>query len=429
MRIAYLTQSYPPMISGAALFARQLAEAMAEHGHHVLVIAASDTGKAYRVAHKNLSVLRLPSTHNPFRVGQRLLLFPHRSLMKALREFEPEVIHAHEPFQMAGVGLEYAKPKHIPVMLTIHQLPWFIASYVPGFTRSYAEKVLWEYARFLAGKFTLVVTPTATISALVARETGVEAHTISCGLNLQTFRPLLPSEDAALIRRRWNVPVGNPLLLHVGRLDTDKHVERIIYAAAETMKRTSAHLVIVGDGILKPTLMRLCRSLGIEQRVHFTGYVSAESGLPEIYRVASLFVTACEIETQGIVLLEAEASGLPIVAVRAGCIPEVVGNGENGYLAEPGDTDSMAEAMRLLVADPRRATAMGQAGLRRVATHRREQTVEAYEQLYGESLEEDSYPPNRDRPGKFWSASPYEMVEGLFASRRVRQTSSKQITE
>ncbi len=386
MRIAYLTQSYPPMISGAALFTRQLAETMADRGHQVLVIAASETGQAYLVRNKNLSVLRLPSTHNPFRVGQRLLLFSRSSLMKALREFEPEIIHTHEPFQLARVGLEYARPGQIPVVLTIHALPLFIASYLPGFTRDYVERILWGYARSLAGKFTAVVTPTATTSALVTRETGIAANTISCGLNLQTFQPLLPSEDESVLRRKWNLPLSKPLLLHVGRLDAEKHVERIIHAAARTVQQTAAHLVVVGDGVQKPKLIHLCRSLGIEDRVHFTGFVTVESGLPEIYRIASLFVTACEIETQGIVLLEAAASGLPIVAVRATCIPEIVRDGENGYLVEPGDINAMGEAMRLLVTETAWASYMGQASRSRVAAHGTQRTVEAYEQLYGRTL-------------------------------------------
>ncbi len=83
--------------------------------------------------------------------------------------------------------------------------------------------------------------------------------------------------------------------------------------------------------------MKLCDSLGITDRVKFTGCISLQDGLPEIYRAASLFVSASEIETQGIVLLEAAASGLPIAAVHATCIPEIVHHGVNGYLAESGD--------------------------------------------------------------------------------------------
>ena len=92
MRIVYLTQSYPPMISGAAVFARQLAEAMAERGNQVLVITASDNSQPYLFHNENLTVLRLRSYHNPLRVGQRFPFYPRHAMLKALREFQPDII-------------------------------------------------------------------------------------------------------------------------------------------------------------------------------------------------------------------------------------------------------------------------------------------------------------------------------------------------
>ncbi len=112
--------------------------------------------------------------------------------------------------------------------------------------------------------------------------------------------------------------------------------------------------------------MKLCESLGIADRVKFTGCISMQDGLPEIYRLANLFVTASEIETQGIVLFEAAASGLPIAAVRATCIPEIVHHGVNGYLAESGDIHVLENNIRILLKDPLKARIMGDA---RLAVH------------------------------------------------------------
>ncbi|MDK0575369.1 glycosyltransferase, partial [Clostridium perfringens] len=90
---------------------------------------------------------------------------------------------------------------------------------------------------------------------------------------------------------------------------------------------------------------------GISNRVHFTGFISTKQGLPELYRIARLFITTSEIETQGLVMLEAAASGLPIVAVRATCIPEIVHNGVNGFLAEPGDIEGLGQGISTLLRD------------------------------------------------------------------------------
>ena len=382
MRIAYLAQSYPPMISGAALFARQIAEGMAQRGHQVLVIAASDKVDPYREENENLTILRQRSIHNPMRVGQRFLLYPRGVIMKALHEFQPDIVHAHEPLQIGLLAIEYAKQAQIPSLLSIHQLPSFVASYLPNSFRAGTEYILWMYARWLCRQFTSIITPTQTISNLVTEMTGLPTNTIGYGIDLQSFRPLIAPGGEAAIRYKWNLPAGVPLLLHVGRLDTDKCVDRIIHAASQSMKGTNAHLLIVGDGTQKLTLMKLCESLGISQRAHFPGFVSTQDGLPEIYKIAHLFVTASEIETQGIVLLEAAASGLPIVAVRATCIPEIVHHGMNGYLAESGNVNGLTNAMSLLLQDPGKARIMGKASLMLAARHAQAYTHHAHEQFY-----------------------------------------------
>ena len=387
MKLAFLTQSYPPMLSGAAIFARQLAEGMAGRGHQVLVIAASDRGSPYLAQSGNLSVLRLRSVTNPLRAGQRFMILSHRAILRALADFDPQLIHTHEPFQVGLTGIAYARHSGIPVSLNIHQLPWFVASYLPRveILRTGMESLLWGYAGWVLRKFSILFAPTQTISDIVVRRTGICPRTISYGLDLNTFSNLHPSPDREkALRRRTGLPMSVPILLHVGRLDSDKQVDCVIRAAAETMKDTAAHLLMVGDGHAKPALMKLCRSLGIGDRAHFPGYITVGQGLPDLYRLASLFVTASEIETQGIVLLEAAASGLPIVAVRATCIPEIVHHGENGFLAEPGDTLALARAMTTLLQDATLAGYMGAAGSLLAQAHNQQDTLDGYESIYEE---------------------------------------------
>jgi glycosyltransferase involved in cell wall biosynthesis len=148
------------------------------------------------------------------------------------------------------------------------------------------------------------------------------------------------------------------------------------------MQSSDAHLLLVGDGREKAALVRLCKSLGIETRAHFPGFITTKQGLPEVYRLARLFVTASEIETQGIVLLEAAASGLPIAAVRATCIPEIVHHGENGFLSEPGDLNTMALSITTLLQNPALAKRMGQASHRLVQVHDQRTTMNLHENLY-----------------------------------------------
>jgi glycosyltransferase involved in cell wall biosynthesis len=325
------------------------------------------------------------------RVGQRFLLYPRRDVMKALREFQPDVIHMHEPLQMGLLGLEYGKRANIPTTLTLHQLPWFVASYLPERIRPSVEAVLWTYARWLLKRFTSIIAPTQTISTIIMQMIGLDTNVIGYGLDLDIFHSSLSPDRESAARQKWNLPPGTPLILHVGRLDTDKRVDRVILAAARVMRESAAHLIVVGDGQQKKYLIRLCKNLGIAERVHFTGFVLTGQGLPEIYRMANLFVTASEIETQGIVLLEAAASELPLVAVRATCIPEIVHHEINGYLAEPGDIHALAESMGRILKNPRLASAMGKQSRTLAERHDAQIKLEKHEKLY-QQLSQDLYP-------------------------------------
>ncbi|MDX1379021.1 MAG: glycosyltransferase [Anaerolineales bacterium] len=361
MRIAYLTQSYPPMISGAAIAAQQIAEAMAQRGHNVLVIAASDRENAYHTYKKNITILRLRSFNNPLRVGQRLIAYPLFDVIKALKRFKPDIIHAHEPLLMGYLALNYAKHARIPTSLTIHQLPWFVASYLPTQLKPIVEKPLWIYARILLKRYTSLIVPTQTIAKIVEEQTELRPHVISYGLDLQAFHPTISHDCRAAVRKKLNLSSEIPLLLHVGRLDTDKRVDKVIRAAVPAVRKTEAHFLIVGDGSQKNRLIRLCRELGIEKRVHFSGFIHPAK-LPEIYQSASLFVTASEIETQGIVLLEASACGLPIVAFDVTCISEIVHDNKNGFLIKPGNIDAFSQAIIELLRAPSRSRFMGRQG-------------------------------------------------------------------
>ena len=386
MRIAYLTQSYPPMISGAAISARQTAESMAGRGHQVLVVAASEREYPYHIYRDNITVLRLRSINNPLRVGQRFLAFPRRATLNALNRFRPDVIHVHEPLQMGNIALTYARRNRIPVVLTAHAIPCFVASYFPKPVQPLIEKILWMYARWVLGRYASVITPTRTIADVVRKMTGHKPKVISNGLDLQTFHPPLSSDDVPATRRKWNLPSRVPLLLHAGRLDTDKSVDQLLRAAAPALRESETHWVLVGDGCEKQNLICLCQELGIENRVHFLGFVSVEDGLPEIYRMADIFLTASEIETQGLVLLEAAASGLPIVAVNATCIPEIVHDGVNGFLAEPGDIDTFGSAIRTLLNHSDRKHVMSREGRALASPHDLHATGTLHENLYLDAI-------------------------------------------
>jgi glycosyltransferase involved in cell wall biosynthesis len=172
----------------------------------------------------------------------------------------------------------------------------------------------------------------------------------------------------------------------------------VLRAAAKAMHNSDAQLLIVGDGQQRKSLIQLAGWSGIEERSRFPGFVQHTDELPDIYRLAAVFVTGSEIETQGLVLLEAMASGLPVVAVRATCIPESIHHGINGYLIAPKDVDAMAQRLVDVLRDPARARYMGLEGRRLAEQHSHPRSLDRHESLYQALCEQFLPGANRVKP-------------------------------
>ena len=146
-----------------------------------------------------------------------------------------------------------------------------------------------------------------------------------------------------------------------------------------------AEFFLVGEGIARAELKKLAQTLGITDHVHFLGKVLPPD-LMDIYRAGWLFATASETETQGIVLIEAAATGLPLVAVDAGAVREVCQNRKNGYLCQPGDTAAMSRALAQLLTDKDLRTKYSQESLKIAQTHDIDHTLRRFEEIYHEAI-------------------------------------------
>lgn len=390
MKILQICQSYPPMVSGAARVASELAEGLTEAGHEVLVIAASERGEGgYGEENGRLHIQRLPSHYNPARVGQRFLLWPQRAIGEWAAAFQPDVIHLHEPLTLALCGLRAANPRRIPVLLTMHQLPWFVSKYRPTFWVNpiSIEWLLWRYGSWLLSRCVATIVLTQQVANIIWQHTGYCAHIIPYGADLSRFQAgSLDCAEAKRLRKQLGLPAEKPIILHVGRLDMDKDVHFVVAAAASVMEQVDAELLMVGDGRQREALEKLCAVLGIADRCHFTGFIAHDEGLPDIYRLADVFVTASEIETFGLVLLEAMASACPVVAVKTPPVAETVRDGECGFLVRPRDVDGLAEKIVWLLENPKTAEEMGLVGQAISRRFNKKAMIEAHVQLYQAAL-------------------------------------------
>ena len=385
MRVIYVTQPYPPMVSGAALKAQQLAEGMAARGHAVLVLTASDRREAYVTTAGNLRIFRASSFRNPTRVDQCFTLWPQREISTEMHTFRPEILHLHDPLGVILCPQRIANSLGIPVVFTIHSLPSLVTSYVPqvpGLRRS-IEKGLWGYTKWLKHRCEALVVPSNTIAMIAAEHIDHQPKVISNGVDLERFhpQPIFPRERETLVQQYGLVP-HLPVILSVGRIDPDKRIDVAIRASSRAMQAVDAQLLVVGSGLQREAMMRLSEELGIRERTHFPGFISVDGDLPGVFRLASVFVSASEIEVQSSTTLEAAATGLPVVSVRATSMPEIVQDGVTGYLVPPGDIDAMANRLVSLLRQPEQAVTLGMAGRALAQKHSLGATFEAHESLY-----------------------------------------------
>ena len=402
MRVAHICQTYPPMISGQSLFTKQLATGLADLGHSNLVFAASDNGLTYQSMEKGVRVDRTRSFQNPLRVGQHFFAWPHKSLLEELDKFKPDILHVHDPTIPAMLSLKAKRELNIPALLTIHQLPWFISAHFPN-VFSFDEQIetqLWRYGSWILKQFDGTVAPTKTVADIISKKVGISVEVISNGIDLKAFlRQKNELQYRDYLLKKYGLDPSLPIILHVGQINPEKRVDVVAKAALKVIEDEAAQLLIVGDGKKLEAIKGLCKVSGLMDDCHFTGYVKSRTELSALYRLSTVFVTASTIETQGLVVLEAAASGLPIVAVEATCIPELVHNNENGILLSDNDVNTMADSIAIILNSDPLAKRMGNAGRRIALDHDVQLTVRKYEAMYKEMLNKYS----NAQPELMWS--------------------------
>ena len=403
MKIVIATAVYSPMINGVAMFSHNLAMGLAERGNEVLVLTPSHTGKSHSKMEDGARVCYLRSVeakiypdqiHDTgakkrllYRHGFRVSVFPRREIKKILEKFKPDVVHVQVSDPIGLSVVSYARKRNIPVVTTEHNQPEVITEPlgVPNFMKKPIDALLASYFVNRQSKSDFVTMPTkqAIDNLLSERDFKVPVAAVSNGVDLTNFKP---GKAKAEIYEKYGIPKNKPIVLYVGRVDPEKNVGGVIDAFALTLKKVpEAELVIVGDGVDREKLEKQVERLDIVDKVKFLGRVVGED-LYEIYKTGMVFATASGIETQGIVLIEAAATGLPLIAVNAGAVKEICVNGANGFLCQPGNETEIAEAMAKILGDRKLQKKFSEESLRLAQEHDFERTLDAFTNIYNDVI-------------------------------------------
>ena len=207
---------------------------------------------------------------------------------------------------------------------------------------------------------------------------------MSNGIDLSRFTP---GKAPAEIYERYGIPKNKPIVLYVGRVDPEKSLEILVKAFNLTLlKCPDAHLVVVGDGASRNELEKLSEKLGIEKRTHFLGRIVGND-LPMIYRTGKVFAITSKTETQSIVVMEAMASGLPVVSVQAGALPELVKNNKTGCLCPVDDPTAVSRAIVRVLKNPTTRQKFSKNALENIKKHDISYTLTRFEAIYKDVVE------------------------------------------
>ena len=352
MRVALFTNNYLPFRGGVTTAVETLRRGLERLRHRAWVFAPASRPPVTDPPW----VFRYPSIPAPTYPGFALALPFSRRLYGMARALAPDIVHAQHPFLLGPAARRFARRHGRPLVFTYHTRYEKYAHYVPLPERLVAALAVRLSCRF-AGSADLVVAPSERIAATL-RERGVTAPVavVPTGVPLDLFRP----GDRAEARRKLGLPADALLCLYVGRLDREKSVDRIIDAfGSVTDAIAGARLSLVGQGAHETAARRRAEASPARERIWFHGGRDRDT-LPLFYRAADLFLFASETETQGLVLAEAHACGLPAVAVRASGVDEVVRDGETGLLTKAAAREFADAAIGLLL-DGERRMAMGRA--------------------------------------------------------------------
>lgn len=336
MKILMMTNTYIPIVGGLEKSIQVFSEEFRARGHEVKIVAPEFDK---RPEHEP-DVIRVPSIEKfvgtDFSVGLPL----PEVLQDALEEFKPDIVHSHHPFLMGDLALRVCGQNGIPLVFTYHTM---FEHYTDNFAmdNEVMQKFVVELATGYANMADQVIAPSESVAnLLLSRSVRVPIEVVPTGIDVRRF-----SEKSADPRKKFGIPSQAFVAGHTGRLAPEKNLIFLTQAVAEFLSREKkAHFLVVGQGPCEREMRKIFRALGVQKRVHFAG-VQKGKALVEAYQAMDVFAFASKSETQGIVVAEAMAAHLPVVAVDAFGVREVVKDKINGRLLNAESRTRFASAL------------------------------------------------------------------------------------
>lgn len=376
MRIGFFTDTYTPQINGVVTSICLFKRALEERGHEVYVFAPTPE-------HPDDDALTVRFRSMPF-VFQPEMRFASPLSIEALRVLDSvdlDIVHSHDPFTIGLFGLSVARRHRVPYVHTYHTLYPDYVHYVweTRLTKKLAERLSRDFCQQCSS----IVAPSTKVERYL-REWGVTVPIDIIATGVDTARYSTP--DVSELERLSKIIALGPnerALLFVGRLGREKNVELLLHALWHA-RDPNLRLVIAGDGPHREYLESLVDELDLRSKVTFLGYLKGAETVAA-YHLAHGFAFASTTETQGLVIGEAMAAGLPVIAVEDHAVEDFVVDGRSGVIA-PGRPEELGRAFDELMGNDSRRTAMATASLERSSHFSIQRQAEKLEEAYDRAI-------------------------------------------
>lgn len=342
MNILILTNTFTPHVGGVARSVAAFTREYRRCGHRVLVVAPEFPN----MPADEVDVVRVNAIQNFNASDFSVALPPLAGLGERLDAFQPDIVHSQHPFLLGMTALRIARYRGLPLVFTHHTLYERYTHYVPGDSpamKRFAINLATRYANLCD----LVFAPSESVRQLL-RKRGVTSpiEAVPTGVYTEDFA----QGDGLVVRRKLGIPEDAFVVGHLGRLAPEKNLEFLTRAVAEFVGgRPDAHFLVVGTGPSEEAMGAIFAHAGIGERLHIAGILE-KGDLADALHAMNVFAFASTSETQGMVLTEAMAAGLPVVALDAPGAREVVRDQCNGRLLGDETISTFSSALEWIAA-------------------------------------------------------------------------------
>lgn len=379
MNICFAYDVIYPSYGGCGVTTERFIEKLKERGHKLIAITSRSGDQKDKEDYKGIIVYRLPSIYLPKTQKRAKVVCPNKKkIASILKKEDVELVQIQNPISfLSRAVVKVSKRMGIAVVMGLHVQAECITAHVPILDKKMVNDKVFKLLFNYYSKSDLVVAPSGFAANLLKRyRPDVDVMVVSNGIDLKKY-----AKKRSLSK---NMKGDKEKILFIGRLSPEKNLKVLIGCMPLVLRKIdNAKLLIAGDGPEKKALKKQADRSGLGKHVVFTGHLD-EKELIKMYSSCSVFVLPSKVELQGMVVLEAMASGKPVIAARseASGATELVKEGVNGFTFNADSEEELANSIIKILADKKLKESMGRMSRKMVKDHDIEKSIDKIEKAY-----------------------------------------------